>query len=72
MSKFSKFIKNVILPEVVDKERRKKILDDGIIETWRSEERERERKNKEEREIAKETYKKAQSSTDAEDEWKGK
>ena len=70
MSKFSKFIKNVILPEVVDKERRKKILDDGIIETWKSEERER--KNKEGREIAKETYKKARSSTDAEDEWKGK
>jgi hypothetical protein len=66
MSKFSKFIKDIVLPEVVDKERRKKILDDGIIETWKSEEQER--KTKEAREIAKETYNKARSSKDKEDE----
>ena len=62
MSRFSKFIKDIVLPEVVDKERRKKILDDGIIETWKSEEQER--KNKEAREIAKETYNKARASKD--------
>ena len=66
MFKFSKFIKDVVLPEVVDKERRKKILDDGIIETWKSEEYER--KNKEGREIAKDTYNKVRSSKDTEDE----
>ena len=66
MSKFSKFIKDIVLPEVVDKERRKKILDDGIIETWKSEEQER--KTKEAREITKETYNKARSSNDKEDE----
>tara|TARA_B100001250_G_C19433968_1_gene628766 strand:+ start:62 stop:262 length:201 start_codon:yes stop_codon:yes gene_type:complete len=62
MSKFSKFIKDIVLPEVVDKKRRKKILDDGIIEIWKSEEQER--KNKEGSEIAKETYNKALSSKD--------
>ena len=62
MSKFSKFIKDIVLPEVVNKERRKKIFDDGIIETWKSEELER--KAKEAIEIAKETYNKARSSTD--------
>ena len=65
MSKFSKFIKDVVLPEVVDKKRRKKILDDGIIEIWKSEEQER--KNKEGNEIATETYNKACSSKDNED-----
>ena len=65
MTRFSKFIKDIVLPEVVDKERRKKILDDGIIETWKSEEQER--KNKEAREIAKETYIKARASKDNDD-----
>ena len=62
MSKFFKFIKDIVLPDVVDKERRKKILSEGIIETWQSEEQER--KAKEAKEIAKETYKKARSSKD--------
>jgi len=53
MSKLSKFIKDIVLPKVVDKERRKKVLGDGIIETWKSEEQERKAK-----EIAKEAYKK--------------
>ncbi|MED5412718.1 MAG: hypothetical protein VYE30_10265 [Pseudomonadota bacterium] len=66
MSKFSKFIKDIVLPEVVNKERRKKILNDGIIETWKSEEQER--KTKEAKEIAKETYNKARSSKVEEDE----
>ena len=66
MSKFSKFIKDIVLPEVVNKERRKKILNDGIIETWKSEEQER--KTKEAKEIAKETYNKARSSNVEEDE----
>ena len=60
MSKFFKFIKDIVLPDVVDKERRKKILSEGIIETWQSEEQER--KAKEAKEIAKETYKKVRSS----------
>tara|TARA_B110000967_G_C18321114_1_gene287578 strand:+ start:266 stop:463 length:198 start_codon:yes stop_codon:yes gene_type:complete len=60
MSKFFKFIKDIVLPEVVNKERRTKILSEGIIETWTSEEQER--KAKEAREIAKETYKKIRSS----------
>ena len=59
MSKFSKFIKDIVLPDKVDKERRKKILSEGIIETWQSEEQDRKAK-----EIAKETYKKARSSKD--------
>ena len=50
MSKFSKFIKEVILPETVSKERRKKILDDGLIATWNSDDRER--NLKEARELA--------------------
>lgn len=65
MSKFSKFIKEVILPETVSKERRKKILDDGLIATWNSDDRER--NVKEARELAKGTYKKARSSKDKED-----
>ena len=66
MFKFSKFIKDIVLPEVVDKERRKKILDDGIIRTWKKEEEER--KIKEAREIAKQTYRNARSSNDKNDE----
>ena len=66
MSKFSKFIKDIVLPEVVDKERRKRILDNGIIRTWKKEEEER--KIKEAREIAKETYRNARSSNDKNDE----
>jgi len=66
MFKFSKFIKDIVLTEVVDKERRKKILDDGIIRTWKKEEEER--KIKEAREIAKETYRNARSSNDKNDE----
>ena len=62
MFKFSRFLKDIVLPEVVDKERRKKILDDGIIRTWKKEEEER--KIKEAREIAKETYRNARSSND--------
>ena len=65
MSKFSKFIKEVILPETGSKERRKKILDDGIIATWNSDDRER--NVKEARELATGTYKKARSSKDKED-----
>ena len=42
------------------KERRKKILSEGIIETWTSDEQER--KAKEAREIAKKTYKRIRSS----------
>ena len=60
MSKFFKFIKDIALPEVVNKERRTKILSEGIIETWQSEEQER--KAKEAKEIAKEAYKKVRSS----------
>ena len=66
MFKFSKIIKDIVLPEAVDKERRKKILDDGIIRTWKREEEER--KIKEAREIAKETYRKARSSNNKNDE----
>ena len=65
MSKFSKFIKDIVLPEVVDKERRKKIFDDGIIETWKRDEQEG--KAREAIEIAKETYNKARSSKDKDD-----
>ena len=64
MSKLSNFIKGVILPEGVDKERRKKILGDGIIDTWKNDEKER--KLKEAKEIAKETYKNARSSVPSE------
>jgi hypothetical protein len=56
MSKLSKFIKDIVLPEVVDKDRRKKILDDGIIETWKSEEQER-KKRKRKRQLRRHTAK---------------
>lgn len=63
MSKFSKFIKDIVLPEEVGKERRKKILSEGLIETWQSEEQDRKAKEaKEAKDIAKETYKKARAS----------
>jgi hypothetical protein len=63
MSKFFEFIKDIVLPEVVGKERREKILSEGIIETWQSEEQERKAKEaKEAKEIAKEAYKKVRSS----------
>jgi|TARA_B110000438_G_scaffold99579_1_gene98530 hypothetical protein len=63
MSKFSKFIKDIVLPEEVGKERRKKILSEGLIETWQSEEQDRKAKEaKEAKEMAKETYKKARAS----------
>ena len=65
MSRFSKFIKDIVLPDVVDKERRTKILNDGIIQTWKDEEQERNKK--EARQIAKETYKNARSSSDQKD-----
>ena len=65
MSRFSKFIKNIVLPDMVDKERRTKILNDGIIQTWKDEEQERNKK--EARQIAKETYKNARSSSDQKD-----
>ena len=60
MSKLSNFIRGVILPEDVDKKRRKKILGDGIIDAWKNDEKER--KLKEAKDLAKETYKKARSS----------
>ena len=63
MLKFSKFIKDIVLPEEVGKERRKKILSEGLIETWQSEEQDRKAKEaKEAKEMAKETYKKARAS----------
>jgi hypothetical protein len=63
MSKFSKFIKDIVLPEEVGKERREKILSEGLIETWQSEEQDRQAKEaKEAKEMAKETYKKARAS----------
>ena len=64
MSKLFNFIKGVILPEDVDKERREKILGDGIIDTWKKDEKER--KLKEAKDLAKETYKKARSSVSSE------
>ena len=60
-----KFIKDIVLPKKVNKERRKKILSEGIIETWRIDQEER--KVKEARKIAKETYKKIRSSKDKDD-----
>jgi len=60
MSKFTRFIKDIVLPDKVDKERRKKILSECIIETWTRDEQER--KAKEAREIAKKTYKRIRSS----------
>ena len=59
MSKFTRFIKDIVLPDKVDKERRKKILSEGIIETWTADEQER--KAKEAREITKKTYKRIRS-----------
>ena len=64
MSKLFNFIKGVILPEDVDKERRKKILGDGLIDTWKNDEKER--KLKEAKDLAKETYKNARSSVPSE------
>jgi hypothetical protein len=60
MSNFSRFMKDILLPDKVDKERRKKILSEGIIETWTGDEQER--RAKEAREIAKKTYKRIRSS----------
>ena len=34
MSKYFRFIKDIALPDKVNKERREKILSEGIIETW--------------------------------------
>ncbi len=59
MSKFTRFIKDIVLPDKVDKERRKKILSEGIIETWTKDAQER--NAKEAREIAKTTYKRIRS-----------
>ena len=64
MSKLSNFIKGVILPDDVDKKRRKKILGDGIIDTWKKDEKER--KLREGQELAKKTYKSARSSVSSE------
>ena len=60
MSNFNRFIKDIVLPDKVDKERREKILSEGIIETWKGDEQER--KAKKAREIAKKTYKRIRSS----------
>lgn len=51
MSKFSKFIKDIVLPEQVGKERRNEILSEGILETWKNDEKKRKAKeaNKETR-----------------------
>ena len=57
MSKFTRFIKDIVLPDKVDKERREKILSEGIIETWTGDEQER--KAKEAREIAKRLIRKS-------------
>ncbi len=59
MSKFTRFIKDNVLPDEVEKERRKKILSEGIIETWTKDAQER--NAKEAREIAKKTYKRIRS-----------
>ena len=66
MSKFTRFIKDIALPDKVDKKRSKKILSEGIIETWTSDEKER--KAMEAREIAKKTYKRIRSSKSDENE----
>jgi len=44
MSTFTRFIKDIVLPNKVDKERRKKILSECIIETWTGDEQERKAK----------------------------
>jgi hypothetical protein len=58
-------MKDIVLPDKVDKERRERIFSEGIIETWEGDEQER--RIKEAREIAKETYKKIRSSKTDED-----
>ena len=65
MFKFTRFIKDIVLPDKVGIERRGKILSQGIIETWKNEEQER--RAKEARETAKGTYKKIRSSKSNED-----
>ena len=60
MSKFTRFIKDIVLPDKVSKDRRGEILSEGIIDTWKNEEQER--RAKEAREIAKKTYKRIRSS----------
>jgi hypothetical protein len=65
MSKFTRFIKDIVLPDKVSKDRRGEILSEGIIDTWKNEEQQR--RAKEAREIAKETYKKIRSSKTDED-----
>ena len=60
MSKFIRFIKDIVLLDKVGKERRGKILSEGIIDTWKNEEQER--RAKEAIEIAKITYKRIRSS----------
>ena len=62
MSKLSKFIKDMILPEEVDKERRKEILSEGIIEIWQQEEERKAKEAKEAKKTAKDPLKKARSS----------
>ena len=59
MYKLTRFIKDNVLPDEVKKERRKKILSEGIIETWTKDAQER--NAKEAREIAKTTYKRIRS-----------
>ena len=51
MSNFTRFIRDIVLPDKVGKERRGKILSEGVIDTWKNEEQER--RAKEAREIAK-------------------
>ena len=60
MSKFTRFIKDIVLPDKVGKERREKILRESIIDTRENEEQKR--RAKEAREIAKKTYKRIRSS----------
>ena len=60
MSNFTRFIKDIVLPDKMGKERRGKILSEGIIDTWKNDEQER--RAKEAREIAKKTYKRIRSS----------
>ena len=60
MSKFTRFIKDIVFPDKVGKERREKILRESIIDTRENEEQKR--RAKEAREIAKKTYKRIRSS----------
>ena len=55
MLKFTRFIKDNVLPDNVDKERRKKIFSEGVIETWTSDE------HKKAKEIIKTAYKRIRS-----------